>query len=446
MASKSELLEAQGYSRRRLLTAFISGAPGGRELEPAKPLRGVFIGIGLSVAVILVSVFIGFLNKGLPAGWDNGRLVIDTDTGSRYVTVDGSLVPVLNIASARLLLPTGSTLDPVRATTNQLQKNPILAARGISGAPDTLPTPGSLVNTGWVACVADAGTDVRISATATADVVDEPDAALVVKSGDQLWVIAGDRSFALPNDASDSLLRALGLDASEATEVDATWLSLFEQGKPLQPLTFPDAGTAVPATVLRVGDVVQGAIGPDDRYLVTSDGRLAPLTPFAFRLYQQGPGYSADRERTDVTPDQLRAVQNSPRPQDVVSPDWPTDEFTMVSGTPCAVSQTAENGATTALGIAKRGVTLAAGVHVDSGAGALVDVTGFGEGGAEVTALVDATGTSYPVPNANGEDITKLGYTAEDIGTVGVGWIQLLHPGPTLSSEAAGALSDAAGS
>ena len=39
MASKRELVEAHSYNRRRLVTAFLSGAPGGREVEPAKPGR-----------------------------------------------------------------------------------------------------------------------------------------------------------------------------------------------------------------------------------------------------------------------------------------------------------------------------------------------------------------------------------------------------------------------
>ena len=34
MATKKDLVEAQSFSRRRLTTAFVSGAPGGREVEP----------------------------------------------------------------------------------------------------------------------------------------------------------------------------------------------------------------------------------------------------------------------------------------------------------------------------------------------------------------------------------------------------------------------------
>ena len=74
MATKKDLIEAQGFSRRRLLSAFTSGAPGGKELEPAAPLRAVLAGVVLSAMVILAGVFYGLLRPGLPAGWEDNTL------------------------------------------------------------------------------------------------------------------------------------------------------------------------------------------------------------------------------------------------------------------------------------------------------------------------------------------------------------------------------------
>src|SRR6478609_7625036 len=105
MATKGDLIEAQNFSRRRLLTAFVSGAPGGKELQPTSPLRAVIAAIALTVIVVLVGVFYGLIRPGLPTGWENGKLVLVSDTGARFVTVDGVLHPVINTASARLLLP-----------------------------------------------------------------------------------------------------------------------------------------------------------------------------------------------------------------------------------------------------------------------------------------------------------------------------------------------------
>ena len=44
MAAKRDLVEAHQFSRRRLITAFVSGAPGGREVEPARSGRARWTG------------------------------------------------------------------------------------------------------------------------------------------------------------------------------------------------------------------------------------------------------------------------------------------------------------------------------------------------------------------------------------------------------------------
>ena len=40
MASNKDILDAQRFNRRRLVTAFVAGAPGGRELEPRRVAPG----------------------------------------------------------------------------------------------------------------------------------------------------------------------------------------------------------------------------------------------------------------------------------------------------------------------------------------------------------------------------------------------------------------------
>jgi hypothetical protein len=44
--------EACAYARRRLVTAFVSGAPGGQEPEPARPARAVVGGLVLAVLLL----------------------------------------------------------------------------------------------------------------------------------------------------------------------------------------------------------------------------------------------------------------------------------------------------------------------------------------------------------------------------------------------------------
>jgi hypothetical protein len=53
MATDKDLVDAYAFSRRRLVTAFVSGAPDGREVPPARPGR-TLVG-GLALAVLLVA-------------------------------------------------------------------------------------------------------------------------------------------------------------------------------------------------------------------------------------------------------------------------------------------------------------------------------------------------------------------------------------------------------
>ena len=57
MANKKDLQDAQNYSQARLITAFTSGMPDGKELTPKKGLTPVMVSIGLTAIMVLISVF-----------------------------------------------------------------------------------------------------------------------------------------------------------------------------------------------------------------------------------------------------------------------------------------------------------------------------------------------------------------------------------------------------
>lgn len=54
MTSRKDLLEAQAFTRRRLLTVLVGGAPDGREPEPAATVRALLGGAVVAVLVALV--------------------------------------------------------------------------------------------------------------------------------------------------------------------------------------------------------------------------------------------------------------------------------------------------------------------------------------------------------------------------------------------------------
>lgn len=435
MATKGDLIEAQNFSRRRLLTAFVSGAPGGKELQPASPLRAVIAAISLSVLVVLVGVFYGLIRPGLPTGWENGKLVLVSDTGARFVTVDGVLHPVINTASARLLLPAN---DYAVISTDQatLEGTPVGETLGITGAPDELPPASGLLNTGWSACVSDdTGIDVRISAAAGP--APATGRAVVVSVDGILHVVQGDRSFAVSSEDADAVLRAAGISALSPLTVPATWLDLFTSGTALTPITLQNYGQDVAGTSLRVGQVVrQAGAADDERFLVQTGGVLEALSPLAWQLYQLGSGSALGGQVTEVTADEIRSL---PTAAQGLGDDWPRVGFETVAAgqRPCAVLQPGEGQAVTALATQPSATAVAAGVRVDPSHGALVRAGGRGDQSASVLTLVDATGTAFPLPGATDETVARLGYGTGDVGAIADGWTALLATGPSLSESAA---------
>ena len=108
MATKRDLVEAHAFSRRRLVTAFVSGAPGGREVEPVRPGRTIVGGLALSVLLILGAVIAGVFAPRTPEDWNTVGLVVSKDDGGLYVITEASehpvLRPVINVTSAKLIL------------------------------------------------------------------------------------------------------------------------------------------------------------------------------------------------------------------------------------------------------------------------------------------------------------------------------------------------------
>lgn len=438
MASKRDLVEAQTYSRRRLLTAFTSGAPGGRELEPTKPLRGVVAGVSLTVLLVLGSLGFGLLSPSLPDGWDDQSLVIVEGDGSRYVGIQGTLHPVLNVTSARLVLDSGA-FHVVDVSEDDITDAPRGATIGIPGAPDELPLPSRLTAAGWASCVApDGSTTLDLDPEAPAPDVD-PDAGVLVEVAGKLHLVAGGVRHAVPESDEAAVLRALGLDTATPVEAGADWLTLFPLGSDLAPLTVEGAGDpALPEGGLpvdtRVGTLVEvtGTGEGDRRYVVDARGELAPLSDLAYPLYLLGAGDLA-AEPLRVSASDIGEVRTSTTP--VAPADLPATVPTLPAAgqAPCSVLRPGDDGG---VDLVLRDGDVEPGVRVAPGSGALVRAQTT-EGGTATVSLVDGSGRAYPVPDASDEVLARLGYGPEDVTTVPPAWAALLPTGPSLTVEAA---------
>ena len=154
MATKRDLVEAHAFSRRRLVTAFVSGAPGGREVEPVRPGRTIVGGLALSVLLVLGAVIAGVFAPRTPEDWNKVGLVVSKDDGGLYVVTEQSdhpvLRPVINVTSAKLILGDLAT-DPTPLSSSFIQSQHIAEDVGIKSTLfenlDDICKPGAILAT-----------------------------------------------------------------------------------------------------------------------------------------------------------------------------------------------------------------------------------------------------------------------------------------------------------
>jgi type VII secretion protein EccB len=450
MSSKRDLVEAHSFNRRRLVTAFLSGAPGGREVEPVRYGRTLVGGAVLALLIVAGAAVSGYIKPSVPEDWSDGGLVVGEDSGSRFVALEGTLYPVINTTSARLVLSGDGEMTVNFVPEDMIAEAPQGSTIGIQGAPDALPAPGSMVESGWTACTDGSG-GIAVSLEEQPVSTPVPDEAVRVTTKDGAWVVTGNRRYQLPQDATTraALLRALAIDDQPERGVTGVWLDLVPPGSSLEPFTVPGAGDRVDTGVPGL-DTVGTPLSIDGRpYVLGAGGTLVSLTPFASAVYtSSGPGARLAERAIEVTAAEVATLR--PEDDDAVAPypeDWPVDEVEdyATPNVSCLLLDTEEDAVAT--------VSLAApsasapdvpsgqfSRTVAPGGGALVRATTGGVLGVGRVFLVDSTGTRYAVGTQDdaASALTSLGYGTVVPRPVPQPWTLLFRDGPALTREGAG--------
>ncbi len=452
MASKRDLVEAHTYNRRRLVSAFLSGAPAGREVESVSRSRPVVAGLVLGGLLLGGAAVAGLLTQPLPDGWENGYVVIGKSSAARFVSIKGSLHPVLNATSARLILPSAKGFQVLVVDDGKIAATPHGATLGILGAPDDLPPAGSLVQSGWVSCYGGRTVATSIS-TQPLGALDDAGGLTVRVDGngeDVRYLLAGGRRFRIPTDRYDGVKQYLDKPETPQT-VPGTWVDLFNPGTDLAfgSFAFPtpaQAGRPLP-TQLTLGNKI-GAIGQlvvnrdqGSAMSVMLDNGTIPLTPFAAAVYQAtAPGTLG--QPTTVSNADLARIQPSDT-RSFFSADWPRTVPATTGGTPCAVLETTPaKPATTHLMMQpaeSSRVRLPNGqsVYVQPGRGGLVRASSTGTGGP--VSVIDQSGQSFTITDPSAETLTRLGFKDVVPPYVPPAWVARFASGPALSEAAVAA-------
>lgn len=206
----------------------------------------------------------------------NASIVVGKDSGAMFVDVDGTLHPVLNLASARLIV--GEPAKPVIVAEDEIRDRPRGALVGIPGAPSALPPGTGAGGQPWTVCDT-TEPNGRRSATTTV-VVGEPvwnDRMSPLGEGGALLVVHADETFLVYDghrarvDLTDrAVARALGLEDAQPRPISRGLFNAIPETVPLEAPDIPGSGT-VPSYDIAgrtVGSVIKVKRGDDTRYYV----------------------------------------------------------------------------------------------------------------------------------------------------------------------------------
>lgn len=308
MASRRDELNAYTFAKKRLVAAFLQPSPTGTEEGAPRPLRGILPGIVVGALILAGFGAWGMFKPKAPDGWDKPeeKVIIGSESTTRYVVLktDGKaqLHPVLNLASAKLLLDPGKG-EVVKVDEKVLDNGDIPhgATLGIPYAPDRLPEAKEAgEKKRWAVCErpGEGGRAVQKAAFVLADRDKGKVGGANQLHGGELVYVQGpdnrlyivDKSgtrYRVPND--ETLLRVL-VENRRPQRVSRQWLATLHSG---DAIGFPqiDGGVGDDAGIQglgreanRVGAVIEAPAGTHWQKYVVLQGRVMPVSDFTAKL------------------------------------------------------------------------------------------------------------------------------------------------------------------
>ncbi|MFE9360586.1 type VII secretion protein EccB [Streptomyces olivaceoviridis] len=303
MQSRRDQVQAYTFTVGRLTSGMLMADPDAVDTPMNRTRRGGVIGLVIGALICAGFMVVGLLAPKDSDAWRRpGVLIMEKETGARYVYGAGTLRPVINYTSAKLVTGDKGTVQQVSRSI--LADVPRGTPIGIPGAPDSLPAADRLTDAPWRVCAtsrpADDGalvpTTTLIAGVTPQDAPElrQNEALLVTtRNGRQstdllLW--HGTR-FRL--DSAHGALQSLGYGTVEPLAVDDAFLSAIPAGADLAPWTVPGSGSTGPrlgGRLSRVGQlfVVRTPGSPDQYYLLDRAG-LVPLTLTELQLLRGDP-------------------------------------------------------------------------------------------------------------------------------------------------------------
>ncbi|MGW4163545.1 type VII secretion protein EccB [Streptomyces sp. NPDC004788] len=322
MASRRDELNAYTFAKKRTVAAFLQPSPTGTEEGAPKPLRAVVPGLVIGALVIAGFGAWGMFRPTAPKGWDKPgtNVIIGKQSTTRYVVLTTGkgkdkktlLHPVLNLASARLLLNPDDfhvvQVDDAELDKGKPPRGPIL---GIPYAPDRLPgdTDAGTAKR-WAVCEQPGGGNGGSVQKATflfaqrdTDRIEnksklKPGQILYVQgqTGKTQYLVDDTGTKYRVNEQAKNLTTALFGVNREPQQVTDDWLATLKTGDPVDYPTIPgqvgaDAGVNGGLTEKedRVGMVLRVKTGSGSQQYVVLQGKVQPVSDFTAWLIINSP-------------------------------------------------------------------------------------------------------------------------------------------------------------
>ncbi|TDD50781.1 type VII secretion protein EccB [Saccharopolyspora elongata] len=472
MASKRDQLQAYQFLVQRAISALVT-----RETDPEQPpFRRPTGAVLASIALAIVSLAcVGVYGMIVPGGnnaWrKDAAVIVEKETGTRYVYLNDRLYPVANYASALLLL--GDHRATQQVSRNSLADVPRGPRIGIPGAPDALPGPDRLLTGSWSLCSAPASDvagsrieeSVLLAGAEPAGGAGLGDQALLVElapTGERYLIWRGRRH---QINAYDAVVgTGLALTSEPWARVGQAWLDVLPEGAPIEPLAVAQAGEPSAAvegrTDIRVGMllVVQTSGGGQQYYLAERDA-LRPITQLQHdiqladartmlaaypggepKAVQLAPSLAATARRLDPV---VAAAGSAPATRPAVARLRDREAtvcatFGQGGAVPLLVVDPVLPPADPMTATTRRsvhGTPLADRVHVPPGWAAVVEAMPSEQAPVGTLTVVTDMGRRYPV--AAPEVLRMLGYASARPVRLPAGLVARLPEGPALDPNAA---------
>lgn len=360
-ATKSQV-QAYRFSLRRMESALVRKDSVMLHEPMRTHLRSAVVGVILG-ALGLAGFFVyGFLNQA--DDLSDSQIVVGKESGAIFVVQPDPLrlIPVYNLASARLLLAglggpgAGTAPEASLVEESTLADAPRAPLTGLQGAPATLPGPDERPSNDWSACdtaivntaLPDAESQPDISSTALVGVprpgreLADDEALLVTDSAGNAYLVSNGKRGRINPDIP-AVNEAYGLADITPRQVSTGLLNAIPEGDSLNPPAVAGAGEDSQFGQLsgqgeQVGDVVRVIrAGQESFFLILRDGKqqveraVADLIRF---------DRSATEDFANVAPEDIAEVPDAPPSSQEDFSDYPAQppDVLEITETPVACS------------------------------------------------------------------------------------------------------------